>query len=404
LAYVDVIVCSRDASSGYTDLTAVFSTGMEIEDGAGHTFQSFGLNDDYSKDRLIVAGTVMNFYLTSAPVGWTKQTSQNGKALRIVTGSGGGSGGTKDPSTAVSLAHSAHSITSGGDHQHTLAAHIHTLGTTSFSYFGSVAGKVYIHADGTLRMRDGTAVTADVAKDTTKSAGACNLDASGNHAHSVGSALADTTLAYANVIQASKDVYDASPYTDMTTFFADDNLLAWQELETLAQNDEWLNNNQVPTGAVTFFYQAAAPLTWTKQTSLNDCLLRIVSGDGGSSGGTLGISTGITLAHQHTVGGTTHIHNIPNHAHELDTVSDPNAGNVGPTYNYYWAYSSGKYNLVYADAVSYSVTRDVATKDVTATWYGHTEYSFSHNHSGNLNSGGSNITLAYADAVMCQKD
>lgn len=39
-------------------------------------------------------GTAMVFYQASAPVGWTKQTTHNDKSLRVVSGTGGGSGGS----------------------------------------------------------------------------------------------------------------------------------------------------------------------------------------------------------------------------------------------------------------------------------------------------------------------
>jgi hypothetical protein len=40
------------------------------------------------------AGTVLLFYQASAPTGWTKVTTQDNKALRVVSGTGGGTGGT----------------------------------------------------------------------------------------------------------------------------------------------------------------------------------------------------------------------------------------------------------------------------------------------------------------------
>jgi hypothetical protein len=46
-------------------------------------------------------GTVMLFYQGSAPVGWTKVTTQNDKALRVVSGSGGVAGGTNAFSTVM---------------------------------------------------------------------------------------------------------------------------------------------------------------------------------------------------------------------------------------------------------------------------------------------------------------
>ena len=42
----------------------------------------------------VPSGSVMLFYQTSAPTGWTKSTSHNNKALRVVSGNGGGSGGS----------------------------------------------------------------------------------------------------------------------------------------------------------------------------------------------------------------------------------------------------------------------------------------------------------------------
>ena len=42
---------------------------------------------------VIPSGTTMLFYQASAPTGWTKVTSHNNKALRVVSGTGGGSGG-----------------------------------------------------------------------------------------------------------------------------------------------------------------------------------------------------------------------------------------------------------------------------------------------------------------------
>jgi hypothetical protein len=48
----------------------------------------------------IPTGTVMLFYQAAAPTGWTQVTTQNNKALRIVSGTGGGTGGSVDFTTA----------------------------------------------------------------------------------------------------------------------------------------------------------------------------------------------------------------------------------------------------------------------------------------------------------------
>ena len=46
------------------------------------------------------AGTTAVFYQASAPTGWTQVTTQNDAALRVVSGVGGGSGGTTNFSSA----------------------------------------------------------------------------------------------------------------------------------------------------------------------------------------------------------------------------------------------------------------------------------------------------------------
>ena len=66
-----------------------------------------------------VAGTVLLFYQANAPTGWTKVTTQNNKALRVVSGTGGGTGGStaftsvftsRTPSGSVSGSNSGGSI------------------------------------------------------------------------------------------------------------------------------------------------------------------------------------------------------------------------------------------------------------------------------------------------------
>jgi hypothetical protein len=64
--------------------TGTLSATAFVGDGSGLT----GLGGGFA------AGTVLLFYQASAPTGWTQVTSQNNKALRVVSGTGGGTGGT----------------------------------------------------------------------------------------------------------------------------------------------------------------------------------------------------------------------------------------------------------------------------------------------------------------------
>ena len=74
------------------------------------------------------SGTKMVFAQASAPTGWTQDTVNNDKALRVVSGVGGGTGGTHALSSPPSTAHT-HS-TPAHSHTHTLSAGAHTLSTT----------------------------------------------------------------------------------------------------------------------------------------------------------------------------------------------------------------------------------------------------------------------------------
>lgn len=52
-----------------------------------------------------------------------------------------------------------------------------------------------------------------------------------------------------------------------------------------------LGASPFPAGTKMLFAQAAAPVGWTKDTTHNDKSLRVVSGDGGGSGGLVAFST-----------------------------------------------------------------------------------------------------------------
>ena len=73
------------------------------------------------------AGTTLLFYQSSAPTGWTQVTTQNDKALRVVSGTGGGSGGSTSftsvfASRSVPLLQHTHVLTDPG-HSHSWQAY-----------------------------------------------------------------------------------------------------------------------------------------------------------------------------------------------------------------------------------------------------------------------------------------
>jgi hypothetical protein len=137
------------------------------------------------------SGTLMLFQQTAAPTGWTKQTTHNDKALRVVTGSAG-SGGSSAFSTAM-----ATPALSGSTGAHTLTtaempSHQHALSGTNQpgSGNGSIAGAPN-------RLNNVINVTSE-ARGTRPSGGG------GSHSHSM-SGTATINVNYVDIIIAAKD-------------------------------------------------------------------------------------------------------------------------------------------------------------------------------------------------------
>jgi hypothetical protein len=90
------------AAIGYWRVTTPGSTGIasaaEIRAGTDPVKYVTPLDLNLS-NVLLPSGTRLLFPQTAAPTGWTKITTHNNKALRVVSGSGGGSGGSHAFST-----------------------------------------------------------------------------------------------------------------------------------------------------------------------------------------------------------------------------------------------------------------------------------------------------------------
>ena len=89
-----------------------------------------------------------------------------------------------------------------------------------------------------------------------------------------------------------------------------------------------------PTGTKLLFHQAAAPTGWTKQTTVNDATLRVVSGTtGGGTGGSIAFSTlfasGKAVTLSGNVGATTlTTAQMPKHSHTIQ-LAIPGTGGSG---------------------------------------------------------------------------
>jgi hypothetical protein len=134
----------------------------------------------------------MLFYQASAPTGFTQVTTQNNKALRVVSGTGGGTGGSVDFTTAFSdKSGSLSGATVGGTTLTTaqLASHNHSFQTGNDNDQQNYTGVVF-------------AYNRNVQYSYVN-----NTGSSSSHTHSItgGSVNFDIEVEYIDVILASRN-------------------------------------------------------------------------------------------------------------------------------------------------------------------------------------------------------
>lgn len=159
---------------------------------------------------LIPSGTVMVFYQAAAPSGWTKVTTQNDKALRVVSAAGGGSGGTNAVSAGLSHSHTVNSHTHDlGSHTHSTPNHTHVLadGGSAGSVTSSAVEAIKLATTGHLAAPGAGGALQQKASYTTDSGG---TGTSGAAVGDTGAATPGTdaqapVIAYIDVIICSKD-------------------------------------------------------------------------------------------------------------------------------------------------------------------------------------------------------
>ena len=145
-----------------------------------------------SPDSLIPAGSRIVFYQASAPTGWSKVTNHNNKALRVVSGSGGGSGGNHSfTSTFASKSTGNHTITSSQ-----VPAHNHVYANYFFAENNGNSGLPQTYA-GSRKGNDND--NRPFTTNTTSS----NQSGTTGQSHNHGSI--DLRVQYIDVIICSKD-------------------------------------------------------------------------------------------------------------------------------------------------------------------------------------------------------
>jgi len=154
------------------------------------------------------------------------------------------------------------------------------------------------------------------------------------------------------------------------------------------------------SGDTTLWYQASAPIGWTKQTTHNDKALRVVSGTGGAAGGSTAFTT---VMASRTPGGSVAVSNaavtlttltIPGHTHTAfapnNDVNDTASQGFpfGNTHNAFRTSDRGRDQAVNSAAISNSGSGGSHTHSNTASFTG-TAMDFA---------------VQYIDIILCSID
>lgn len=139
----------------------------------------------------LAAGTAMLFAQTSAPTGWTKSTTHNDKALRIVSGTAG-SGGSTAFSSVMTSRTPAGTVGSTTLSTTQIPSHSHTFEVTQASNTPTTGANV--------RAVNAANVGAGASVGTSSTAGS-----GGSHNHSFTGTAMDFAIQYVDAIIATKD-------------------------------------------------------------------------------------------------------------------------------------------------------------------------------------------------------
>jgi len=138
-----------------------------------------------------------DFFLASAPLGWTQVTEHNDKLLRVVSGAGGGTGGAWSGVITDTVA----------DHTHTETAHTHEVAGIGFGVVGGIMYAFFAGASGGASFSYTHAESVDDHTGTasrlkTTSAGGGNTGPGGSHSHNLNTAWRPS---YIDVIVCSRN-------------------------------------------------------------------------------------------------------------------------------------------------------------------------------------------------------
>lgn len=161
----------------------------EIQAGAITTVTCDGTRFQISNNGLeIPTGTVLAFFQAAAPVGWTQVTTHNNKAIRVVSGAGGGSGGVQGFTATFNTWNITGNVGNTTLTSAQIPPHTHPVSSTRKGTGSSFDGGYFLHTLDGL-----TASTAE------------NTGGGGSHNHTFIGNPIDLRVQYIDMLLASKN-------------------------------------------------------------------------------------------------------------------------------------------------------------------------------------------------------
>jgi len=171
-----------------------------------------------------------------------------------------------------------------------------------------------------------------------------------------------------------------------------------------------------PSGTKMVFAQASAPTGWTQDTVNNDKALRVVSGSGGGTGGTHGLSSPPSTSHSHT--GPSHTHSTPSHSHSHTLSAGAHTLSTSQMPSHSHSFYRNGYGGSYASGLQSTNSYNMGGFNTSSSG---SSGSHSHSLSGSITSGGSGTSGSggtgstsssgptafapqYVDVIVCSKD
>ena len=149
-----------------------------------------------------------------------------------------------------------------------------------------------------------------------------------------------------------------------------------------------------PSGTPMLFFSAAAPVGWTKSATHNNKAIRLVSGTGGATGGSVDFTTAFaSQTPAGTVGDTTlTINQIPLHGHPFRTSNSSSNDSD----------SSGGLMMSLSPTIANQAAFTGTPSNTNGEQIGGTGGGQSHTHS--FTGSAINLAVSYVDAIICLKD